>query len=173
MLWVIYPVLYSKGWLIHVWRQVEQINIRGVLHVEETLLPFLTRLEQLYLWKVRTFLGHYGGRAALGHRPILLFLSCFRRVILAPGLLNDLLAQLELFCPSLGKGLYAGKTLAEGGKGRQNHHRICRQMVGLQVIGIQKVPEEVANRQTKASLKMRDEDDAFARLRCQHNLSRR
>jgi hypothetical protein len=42
---VIGPVLHPRGWLIHVWRQVEQIGIYGVLHVEETLLPFLTGLK--------------------------------------------------------------------------------------------------------------------------------
>jgi hypothetical protein len=82
-------------------------------------------------------------------------------------------AQLEVFCPCLGKGLYAGKTLAESSKGRQNHHRICQQMMRLQVVGIQEVLEEVANRQSEASLKVRDEDDAFAGLRCRHSLSRR
>jgi hypothetical protein len=49
---VICPVLHSKGWLVHVWRQVEQIHICGVLHVEETLLPFLTGLKQLNLGEV-------------------------------------------------------------------------------------------------------------------------
>jgi hypothetical protein len=42
---VISPILHPSGWLIHVWWQVEQIHICGVLHVEETLLPFLTGLK--------------------------------------------------------------------------------------------------------------------------------
>jgi hypothetical protein len=42
---VISPILHLIGWLIHIWRQVEQIDIRGVLHIEETLLPFFTGLE--------------------------------------------------------------------------------------------------------------------------------
>jgi hypothetical protein len=46
-------------------------------------------------------------------------------------------------------------------------------MVGLQVIGVQEVPEEVRYRQTEASLEMRDKDNAFAGLRCRHSLSRR
>jgi hypothetical protein len=50
---------------------------------------------------------------------------------------------LEVFCPSLRKGLYAGEALAEGGKRGQDHHCVSRQMVGLQLIGIQEVPEEV------------------------------
>jgi hypothetical protein len=73
----------------------------------------------------------------------------------------------------LGKGLYAGKTFAEGGKGRQDHHRVCRQMMGLQAIGVQEVPEEVRYRQSEASLKVRDEDDTFAGLGCRHDLSSR
>jgi hypothetical protein len=42
---VIRPILHRKGWLVHIWRQVEQIDVCGVLHVEETLLPFLTGLK--------------------------------------------------------------------------------------------------------------------------------
>jgi hypothetical protein len=49
---VIRPILHPGGWLIHVWRQVEQIHICCVLHVEETLLLFFIRLEQLYLGEV-------------------------------------------------------------------------------------------------------------------------
>jgi hypothetical protein len=46
-------------------------------------------------------------------------------------------------------------------------------MMGLQVISIQEISEEVRYRQTEASLKVRDEDDAFAGFRCRHDLSRR
>jgi hypothetical protein len=45
VLWVVCPVIQPIGWLVHIWRQVEQIDIRGVLHVEENLLPFLAGLE--------------------------------------------------------------------------------------------------------------------------------
>jgi hypothetical protein len=41
---VIGPVLHLQGWLIHEWRQVEQINVRGILDVEEALLPLLAGL---------------------------------------------------------------------------------------------------------------------------------
>jgi hypothetical protein len=109
----------------------------------------------------------------LGHRAILLFLISFWRIILAPGFLGTLFAQLEVFGLSLGKGLYAGIALTESSKGRQNHHRVCRQVMRLQDIVIQEVPEEVANRQSKASLKLGDEDNAFAGLRCRHNLTGR
>jgi hypothetical protein len=43
----------------------------------------------------------------------------------------------------------------------------------LQAVGIQEVPEEVTNRQSESPLKVGDEDDAFARLRCRHSLSGR
>jgi hypothetical protein len=46
-------------------------------------------------------------------------------------------------------------------------------MVGLQVISVLEVPEEVASWQSEASLKVRDEDDAFTGLRCRHDLSSR
>jgi hypothetical protein len=46
-------------------------------------------------------------------------------------------------------------------------------MMGLQVIGVQEVPEEVRHRQTEALLEVRNKDDAFAGLRCRHSLSRR
>jgi hypothetical protein len=78
VLGVICPVLHLKRWLIYIWRQVEQINIRGVLHIEEAFLPLLTWLKQFYLRKVGAFLGHDGGCTTLGHRVILLFLSSFR-----------------------------------------------------------------------------------------------
>jgi hypothetical protein len=42
VLGVIGLVLHLKRWLVHIWWQVEQINIRGVLHIEETFLPLLT-----------------------------------------------------------------------------------------------------------------------------------
>jgi hypothetical protein len=89
-------------------------------------LPLLAGLEEFNLWKVGAFPGHDGGRATLGHRPILLFLSSFWWIILAPGFLGVLFAQLEVFSPSLGKGLYADIALAESSKSRQNHHRVCR-----------------------------------------------
>jgi hypothetical protein len=41
---VIGLVLHLQGWLIHEWRQVEQIHIRGILDIEEALLPLLTGL---------------------------------------------------------------------------------------------------------------------------------
>jgi hypothetical protein len=41
---VIGPVLHLQGWLVHEWRQVEQINVCGILDVEEALLPLLVGL---------------------------------------------------------------------------------------------------------------------------------
>jgi hypothetical protein len=43
----------------------------------------------------------------------------------------------------------------------------------LQTIVIQEVPEEVTNRQSEASLKVGDEDNSLAGLRCWHILSGR
>jgi hypothetical protein len=43
----------------------------------------------------------------------------------------------------LGEGLYAGEAFAESGEGRENHHSIRRDMVRLQVVGVEEVPEEV------------------------------
>jgi hypothetical protein len=94
----------------------------------------LAGLEQLNLWKVRAFLGHNGGRTTSGHRVILLLLISFRRIIFAPGFLGALFAQLQVLGLGLDKGLYAGKALAESSKGRQNHHRVGRQMMRLQII---------------------------------------
>jgi hypothetical protein len=109
----------------------------------------------------------------LCHRAILLFLGSFRRIILALGFLGALFAQLEVFGPSLGKGLYADVALAESGKGRQNHHRVCQQMMRLQAVVIQEISEEIANGQNEASLKVGDEDDSFAGLKCRHSLAGR
>jgi hypothetical protein len=49
---VIRPVLHRQGWLVHEWQQVEQINVRDILDVEEALLPLLARFKQLYLGEV-------------------------------------------------------------------------------------------------------------------------
>jgi hypothetical protein len=46
-------------------------------------------------------------------------------------------------------------------------------MMRLEIVVVQKVPEEVANRQSEASLKVGDEDDLFVRLRCWHSLAGR
>jgi hypothetical protein len=46
-------------------------------------------------------------------------------------------------------------------------------MMRLQAVVVQEVSEEIANRQSEASLKVGDEDDAFAGLRCRHNLAGR
>jgi hypothetical protein len=46
-------------------------------------------------------------------------------------------------------------------------------MMRLQIVVVQKVPEEIANRQSEASLKVGDEDDPFARLRCRYSLAGR
>jgi hypothetical protein len=35
------PVLHPDRWLVHIWRQVQQVNYSGVLHTEEALLPLL------------------------------------------------------------------------------------------------------------------------------------
>jgi hypothetical protein len=60
---IIGPVLHRQGWLVHEWRQVEQINVRGILDVEEALLPLLARFKQFHLGEVRALPGHDGGRA--------------------------------------------------------------------------------------------------------------
>jgi hypothetical protein len=90
----------------------------------------------------------------LGHGAVLLFLSGLRRIILVPGLLSTLLAQLEVLGPCLDEGLYAGIALAKGSKGRQDHHRIGRQMMRLEIIVVQEIPEEVTNRKSEPSLKV-------------------
>jgi hypothetical protein len=41
VLGVIGPVLHPDRWLVHIWRQVQQVNCSGVLHIEEALLPLL------------------------------------------------------------------------------------------------------------------------------------
>jgi hypothetical protein len=46
-------------------------------------------------------------------------------------------------------------------------------MMRLQIVVVQKVSEEIANRQSEASLKVRDEDNSFAELRCWHSLAGR
>jgi hypothetical protein len=43
----------------------------------------------------------------------------------------------------------------------------------LHIIVVQKVPEEIANRESEASLEVGDEDDSFAGLRCRHSLAGR
>jgi hypothetical protein len=40
---VVHPALHRQRWLIHEWRQIEQINVRGIPDVEEALLPLLAR----------------------------------------------------------------------------------------------------------------------------------
>jgi hypothetical protein len=110
----------------------------------------------------------------LGHGAVLLLLSHLRRVVLALGLLLDnLLPQLEELRPSLGEGLYAGEAFTEGSKGGEDHHRIRRDVVRLQIVGVEEVPEEVRHRQTKAPLEVGNEHYAFAGFRCRHYLSRR
>jgi hypothetical protein len=38
---VIGPILHLNRWNVNICRQVEQVNICSVLHIEEALLPFL------------------------------------------------------------------------------------------------------------------------------------
>jgi hypothetical protein len=61
---------------------------------------------------------------------------------------------LEVLGPCLDKGLYAGIALAEGSKGRQDHHRIGRQMMRLEIVMVQEILEEITNWQSESSLKM-------------------
>jgi hypothetical protein len=141
---VVRPALHRQRWLVHEWRQVEKVIVRGVLDIEEALLPLLARFKHFHLGEVRALPGHDGGRAALGHGAVLLLLRRFRRVILAPGLLLDnLLSQLEVLRPGLGERLYAGEAFAEGSEGGEDHHRVRQDMVGLQLVGVEEVPEEV------------------------------
>jgi hypothetical protein len=90
----------------------------------------------------------------LGHGAVLLLLSGFRQSIFVPGLLSALLAQLEVFGPSLDEGLYAGVALVKGGNGRQNHDSVGRQMMRLEIIVVQEIPEEVTDRESESSLKV-------------------
>jgi hypothetical protein len=76
---------------------------------------------------------------------VLLLLSGFWWSIFVSGLLSTLLAQLEVFDPSLDEGLYVSIALAKGGKGRQNHNSIVRQVVRLEIIVVQEIPEKVTN----------------------------
>jgi hypothetical protein len=46
-------------------------------------------------------------------------------------------------------------------------------MMRLQAIVVQEVSEEITNRQSEASLKVGDEYDTFAGLRCRHSLAGR
>jgi hypothetical protein len=46
-------------------------------------------------------------------------------------------------------------------------------MMRLQIVVVQKVPEEIANRQSEASFKVGDEDDSYAGFRCRHSLAGR
>jgi hypothetical protein len=46
-------------------------------------------------------------------------------------------------------------------------------MMRLQAVVVQEVPEEVAGRQSEASLKMRNEDYSFTGFRSWHNLASR
>jgi hypothetical protein len=46
-------------------------------------------------------------------------------------------------------------------------------MMRLQAVVVQEVSEEITNRQSEASLKVGDEDDTFAGLRCRHSLTGR
>jgi hypothetical protein len=41
VLGVVSPILHLIGGKVDVLRQIEQINVCGVLHIEEALLPFL------------------------------------------------------------------------------------------------------------------------------------
>jgi hypothetical protein len=60
---IVSPILHRQGWLVHEWRQVEQIHIRDILDIEEAFLPLLARLKHLHLGEVRALPGHDGGRA--------------------------------------------------------------------------------------------------------------
>jgi hypothetical protein len=46
-------------------------------------------------------------------------------------------------------------------------------MMRLQIVVVQKVPEEVADRQSEASLEVGDEENSFTGLRCRHSLAGR
>jgi hypothetical protein len=41
VLGVVGPVLHLIGWKVNLLRQIEQIDVCGVLHIEEALLPLL------------------------------------------------------------------------------------------------------------------------------------
>jgi hypothetical protein len=49
----------------------------------------------------------------------------------------------------------------------------CRQVMGLQVIVIQEVPEEVADQESEASLKVSDEDHTLICFCCRHSFAGR
>jgi hypothetical protein len=78
----------------------------------------------------------------------------------------------KYFAQAWGEGLYAGEAFTEGSKGGEDHHRIRRDMVGLQLVGVEEVPEEVRHRQAKTPFEVGNEHDAFAGFRCRYGLSR-
>jgi hypothetical protein len=82
-----------------------------------------------------------------------------------------LFPEVEIFGPSLDEGLYAGVALVKGGESRQSHDCICRQVVGLELIIIQEVPEKVTHREREPSLKVGSEYHSLSCFRCRHNFA--
>ena len=56
-------------------------------------------------------------------------------------------------------------SFAKGDEGGRQHHRIRREVVGMEMVEVEKRAKKAACRQAKAVEEMRPEDDAFTLLR--------
>ena len=77
---------------------------------------------------------------------------------------------LEEFPPELERGENPKKALAQGDESRQQHHRVGREVMRLEVVEFEEGPEEPARRKVEAAQAARAEDHPLAFLRCRRNL---
>ena len=71
--------------------------------------------------------------------------------------------------PELKHGEDPKETFIEGDKGRQQHHRVGREVMRLKVVELEEGTEEPARRKAEAAQAVRAKDNPLALLRCRRN----
>lgn len=144
-------------------RQIDFVDVGGVLDIEKGLEPFLSGLKTLDPWKGRTSARYDGGGAALGHG--------LRGVgIVHVG--KNLGPEHEILDSQV-KGRPEAKIalkLTAGDKSSKGKNGIGRKVVRLEAKMVKELSDEIANRELEAAFEMRNEDNKLIGLGCRHDL---
>src|SRR3954466_10129832 len=79
-------------------------------------------------------------------------------------------SEVEKPLPEPNVGPTSEVTLVEGDEPGKDHNEICRQVMRLQLMEIEEVPEECAGGEAESALEVREENHPFTRPSIRHNL---
>jgi hypothetical protein len=151
--WVVAPV-GSTGRPRSIWRKIDAISAAGVLHIKESSLPNVARLEADKLKKRAPLARADDAGAALHGR---LGLGDFLA-------LDGVDPQVEETGERLTSGTNADVGLHEGGITRKIENGVAGKVMRLELVKIQELAEEVRSGKAEATLEVSKEHDELTGL---------